>query len=343
MYNVNHTLCFLTVLLGTLFLGGCSADEELPAVPSEGTVPVRFEITSENLAFTRVPGDATLSANRLLMLPFVKTDENQGNSPSNFTPVYSAAKQLNANTFPVVGTMLNLNAASTYQIVIIGYNQNDYDFTNPASPSRRFDIGSATEPITLDNLYLKPVSPVSVPEFFTCIGNAYSASGVLQGAAFKPGQTKYVTGSLTRIVSGLTLNMTGIPGYITSITLVAERLATASKPTDGTPLSWQTAGDAGLKVFETQVPVAGSVSFNKLVLPTMDAQNTLLYLDVTYGMFTDRYTVKVPDQAGVSAANRLTFNPNHQLNITGTYSSINLGFTLSETINLDDDAWDGLQ
>ena len=343
MYNVNHTLCFLTVLLGTLFLGGCSADEELPAVPSEGIVPVRFEITSENLAFTRVPGDATLSANRILILPFVKTNESQGNNADNFTPVYSAAKELDATSFPVVGTMLNLSAASTYQIAVVGYNQNDYDFTNPASPSRRFDIGSATTPITLANLYLKPVSPVSVPEFFTCIGNAYSVSGASQGTAFKPGQTKYVTGSLTRIVSGLTLNITGIPGYITSITLVAERLVTASKSTDGTPLLMQTAGDAGLKVFETQVPIAGSVSFNKLVLPTMDAQNTLLYLDVKYGIFTDRYTVKVPDMAGVSAANRLTFNPNHQVNITGIYSSINFGFTLSETINLDDNAWDGLQ
>lgn len=343
MYNVNHTLCFLTVLLGTLFLGGCSADEELPAVLSEGTVPVRFEITSENLAFTRVPGDATLSANRILILPFVKTDENQGNDASNFTPVYSAAKQLNAATFPVVATMLNLTAASTYQIVVIGYNQNDYDFTNQESPSRRFDIGSATTPITLANLYLKPVGPASVPEFFSCMGNAYSASGVSQGTAFKPGQTKYVTGALTRVVSGLSLNITGIPGYITSITLVAERLVTASKSTDGTPLLWQTAGDAGLKVFETQVPVAGSVSFNKLVLPTLDAQNTLLYLDVKYGTFTDRYTVNVPDQVGVSAANRITFNPNHQVAITGVYSSINLGFTISDNINLDDNVWDGLQ
>lgn len=342
MYNVNRTLCFLTVLLGTLFLGGCSADEDLPVIPTENTVPVRFEIKSENLAFTRAPGDATLSVNRILILPFVKTNEGLDNSAGNFTPVYSAAKQLNVPSFPAVATMLNLIPTSTYQVAVIGYSQSDYDFSNQASPSRRFDIGSAPMPATLANLYVQPVSPVIVPEFFSCFGNAYSG-GVLQGTAFKPGQINYVQGVLARIVSGLSLNITGIPGYVSSVTLVAERLATASKVTDGTPLLGQTAGDAGLKTFETQLPVLGAVSFRKFVLPTLDARNTLLYLDVKYGTVTERYTVKVPDMVGVSVTNRITFTPNHWVQISGTYASINLGFTISDNINLDDDAWDGLQ
>ena len=342
MYNVNRTLCFLTVLLGILFLGGCSADEDLPVVPTENTVPVRFEIKSENLAFTRAPGDATLSVNRILILPFVKSNESLDNSAGNFTPVYSAAKQLNVPSFPTVATMLKLVATSTYQIAIIGYNQNDYDFANQSNPLRHFDIGSVTTPTTLANMYLQPVSPVSVPEFFSCLGNAYSG-GVLQGTAFKPGQINYVQGNLARMVSGLSLDVTGIPGYVSSVTLVAERLVTASKATDGTPLLGQTAGDTGLKVFETQVPVSGNVSFKKFLLPTLDARNTLLYLDVKYGIFTDRYTVKVPDMAGVSATNRITFTPNHWVKISGTYDLINIGFTISGNINLDDGAWDGLQ
>lgn len=342
MYNVIRTLCFLTVLLGTLFLGGCSADEEIPAVPSENTVPVRFEIKSENLAFTRAPGDPGLSVNRILILPFVKTNESLSNSAGNFTPVYSAARQLNVPSFPAVATMLNLLPASTYQIAVIGYSQSDYDFANQASPSRRFDIGSVATPTTLANLYLKPVSPVSVPEFFSCLGNAYSG-GVLQGTTFKPGQINYVTGNLARIVSGLSLNLTGIPGYVSSVTLVAERLATASKATDGTPLSGQTAGDAGLKTVETQVPVAGAVNFKKFVLPTMESFNTWLYLDVKYGTVTERYTVKVNDVEGVSDSNRIIFTPNHWVKITGTYTAINFGFTISDNINLDDGAWDGLQ
>lgn len=342
MYNVNRTLCFLTVLLGTLFLGGCSADEDLPEVPAENTVPVRFEIKSENLAFTRAPGDATLSVNRILILPFVKTNESLSNSAGNFTPVYSAARQLNVPSFPAVATMLNLLPASTYQIAVIGYNQSDYDFTNQLSPSKRFDIGSVNTPTTLANLYLKPVSPVIVPEFFSCLGNAYSGS-VLQGTAFKPGQINYVTGNLKRIVSGLSLSLTGIPGYVSSVTLVAERLATASKATDGTPLSGQTAGDGGLKTFETQVPVAGAVNFRKFVLPTLESRNTLFYLDIKYGTVTERYTVKVSDMEGVSDNNRIIFTPNHWVKITGTYAAINLGFTISDNINLDDGVWDGLQ
>lgn len=342
MYNVNRMFYFLMLLLGTLFLGGCSADDDLPTVPPENTVPVRFEIKSENLAFTRAPGDATLSVNRILILPFIKTNESQGNTPGNFTPVYSAARQLNVPSFVAVTTMLNLLPASTYQIAVIGYNQSDYDFANSSNPLRRFDIGSATTPTTLANLYLKPVSPVSVPEFFSCLGNAYSG-GVLQGTAFKPGQINYVTGNLTRIVSGLSLSLTGIPGYISSVTLVAERLATAAKATDGTPLSGQTAGDAGLKTFETQVPVAGAVNFKTYLLPTQEARNTLLYLDVKYGAVTERYTVKVSDMEGVSDNNRITFTPNHWVKITGTYAAINLGFTISDNINLDDGAWDGIQ
>lgn len=342
MCNVNHTLCFLAVLLGAFILGGCTAEEDLPAAPPENTVPVRFEIQSDNQVLSRAPGDITLSANRILILPFIKTNESLDNSAGNFIPVYAAAKQLNVSNFPAVSTMLNLVATSTYQILVIGYNQNDYDFANQASASKRFDIGSVTTPTTLHNLYLKPVSAIDVPEFFSCIGNAYSGS-TLKGNTFKPSEINYVQGNLKRRVSGLSLTMTGIPAYVSSITLVAERLVTASKATDATPLQWQTAGDAGLKVFEKQIPVAGKVSFNKFVLSTLDAQNTYLYLDVTYGIFTDRYTVKVADVAGVSAANRITFTPNHWVRITGTYASINLGFTIAGNINLDDNNWDGIQ
>lgn len=92
------------------------------------------------------------------------------------------------------------------------------------------------------------------------------------------------------------------------------------------------------------MPVSGSVSFNLYMLPTTTTRNTLLYLDVAYGTgFKERYTVKIPDQTGVVSGNRITFDSNHWVKITGNYSSINLGFTLSGDINLDDNAWDDIQ
>ena len=53
--------------------------------------------------------------------------------------------------------------------------------------------------------------------------------------------------------------------------------------------------------------------------------------------------MKIPDNAGVVSANRITFDSNHWVKITGDYSAINLGFTLAGNINLDDNAWDGIQ
>lgn len=78
---------------------------------------------------SRAPGDAALSVNRILILPFRKTDEASSNDAANFIPEYSAARQLDVNSFPAVVTMLTLSAASTYQLLVIGYNRSDYDFT----------------------------------------------------------------------------------------------------------------------------------------------------------------------------------------------------------------------
>lgn len=56
-----------------------------------------------------------------------------------------------------------------------------------------------------------------------------------------------MTGTLKRLVSGLTLEVTNIPAYVNSMTLIAEQLVTATRATDGTALAWQTAGDSGIK------------------------------------------------------------------------------------------------
>lgn len=64
--------------------------------------------------------------------------------------------------------MLTLSAASTYQLLVIGYNRSDYDFASGGGATKRFNIGSTGNPATLANLYLQPVNPAVVPEFFSC-------------------------------------------------------------------------------------------------------------------------------------------------------------------------------
>ena len=148
--------------------------------------------------------------------------------------------------------------------------------------------------------------------------------------------------TLKRIVSGLTLDITNIPAYVTSISLTAEQLVTASRATDGIPTLWQTAGDASSKLIGSRTPIAGKVKFNQYILAIPDARKTLFYLDVTYGGIPQRYTMQITNEPNVVSGNRITFSPNHWVKITGNFTNSGLVFILSGTINLDDNAWDGI-
>lgn len=341
MKAVNHIISLFTGI-GIILLGSCSAEEEHNLFPTENTVSVHLTI-NEHSGYTRAPGDVTLSVNRILLLPFRKKDEASTNNPANFVPEYSSARQLNVGSFPVIATKLNLSSTSTYQLVIIGYNQNDYDFSNQNDVARKFSIISTATPATLTNLCLQPTNPAIVPEFFSCIGTGYSNASAI-GETFKPSQINNVKGVLTRMVSGLSLQVSNIPNYVKSITLAAEQLVTGIRTTDAAPLTWQTANDGGVKVLKTKTPTSGNVNFNLYMLPTTVTHSTLLYLDVAYGSgFTERYTVKIPDSEGVVSGNRITFSPNQWVRITGDYAAIKFGFTLAGNINLDDNAWDGIQ
>lgn len=340
MNKINYIFCFLAGVAMLSSLSSCS-EEELRSTPDVKSVHVRFELNNDVPGFTKAPGDAALSVNRILILPFRKTSEGVANDAINFLPEYSTAKQLDVNNFPVISTKLNLTANVSYQLMVIGYNQNDFDFANQGSSSRRFSIGPTTG-ATLANFYLQPVSPVDVPELFTCAGTGYKKE-LPVSTIFTTSQIDKIQGNLTRMVSGLTMSISNIPDFVTSISLEAEQLVTASIVKDGSPSSWQTSGDTGIKVLGNQIPIAGSVTFNKYVLPTLNARKTLLYLNVSYGSITERYTTKVPDSLGVSSSNRITFTPNNWVRITGDYTKINLGFKFTDDINLDDNNWDGLQ
>ena len=118
MRKTGYITILLTGFLATLLLGSCSTDD-VAELPLEEGVPVRFEIKRDGI-MSRAPGDAALSVNRILILPFRKTDEASSNDAANFIPEYSAARQLDVNSFPSVVTMLTLSAASTYQLLVIG-------------------------------------------------------------------------------------------------------------------------------------------------------------------------------------------------------------------------------
>lgn len=332
---------FWAALLASLWLGGCSTDD-IPLDQEVGTVSVPLSIMEEGSNLTRALGDATPSVNRVLILPFKKTNESLANDPANFVPDYTAVKQIDLNAFPLNTAMLRMTAGSTYQLMVIGYNRNDYDFANPAASGRRFDLGISGRPSTLADVNLKLINATDVPELFSCMGNGYNGT-VSVGGLFKPEQVNNIKGTLNRISSGLTLNITNIPAYVSSIRLRAEQLVTAVKAADGTPVQWQVVGDTGVRTLELLAPASGKVTFNMFMLPTLDARKTLLYLDVIYAGITEQYTVKIADVANVVSGNRIIFSPNHWVRIDGDYNKINLGFTLSNNINLDDNAWDGIQ
>lgn len=340
--TTNQKKSLLATLLALLWLGGCSTDD-IPSVSSEDRIAVPLSIGEEGLSITRALGDATPSVNRILILPFKKTNESLPNDAVNFVPDLSAARQIDVNVFPYTSAILNLTAGSTYQVMVLGYTRNDYDYGNPSSITRHFDIGlSGGMPATLADMAVKLVNPTNVPEFFSCMANGYNQS-ILLGGTFRPELINNIQGNLTRLSSGFTLDITNVPAYVTSISLTAEQLVTAINTTDGTPRQWQIAGDAGVKLLGTLTPVSGRVTLNTFMLPTFDARKSLFYLDVTYASTTERYTVKIADNPGVVSGNRIIFTPNHWVKVVGDYSSINLGFTIANDINLDDNIWDGLQ
>ena len=338
MDSIKHIYGLIVTLIAVL-MSACSQDEAI-GVASTETIPIELNIRDYKV-FSRAPGDVASSVNRILILPFRKTNEGLTNDDANFIPVYGSAKQIDVATFPNVVTKFTLTPAITYKILIIGYNRNDFDFTNQSNPSRSFSIGSVTTPVTLANFHLQPMLPTVVPEFFTCISEGHM-KGKLIGTSFKPEQVNSIKGTLKRIVSGFTLDITNIPAYVTSISLTAEQLVTASRATDGIPTLWQTAGDASSKLIGSRTPIAGKVKFNQYILAIPDARKTLFYLDVTYVGITQRITMQITNEPNVVSGNRITFSSNHWVKITGNFTNSGLVFILSGTINLDDNAWDGI-
>lgn len=320
--------------LAAIFLLGCSR-EPLADKPAGEVVRVPVNISAqETRAFA---DDLSHHVNRVLLLPFRKTAEGLPDDDANFVPAYRYALQTDAASFPLTSATLHLPTATTYKILVIGYNRNDYNYADPTNPANKFVIAPADASITLANAYLALKSATDVPEFFSCICQTGSGS-----QSFLPEEGISVSGDLKRLVSGFSVTVNNIPDFVKSITLKAENLVKASRCTDGSPVLWQSTGDGENRILGTMIPSAGSVAFESYLLPTLSAHKTGFTLSVEYGLYTEDYSVKVPDGAVVSG-NKLIFNPNEAINLTADYARINIGFSIRYGINLDDGSWDGLQ
>lgn len=324
----------------TFFLFGCNQNEDINQT-DRGTIAVPIEIISVTNT-TKSIETQPHTVNRVLILPFKKIDESiLTNNDNNFSIEQASVKQVEFVGNPTFLTMLELTEGSTYKIFAIGYNNNNYDINNP-DLDKRFDLFYSA-PNTFTTSYYTSMSAANISDLFTATGISYNGA-TQTGQYFKPEDIKTLKVELTRLVSGLSFAITNIPTYVTSITLVAEKLVQSVYLNDLEALMIQSeTADDNLKTFSTQVPTAGQINFDHYLLPTFDVNSTRLYLNVKLGSITERYLVKVNNVTGVSLDNRISFNPNQVVKILGDYSSINLGFTLSYSINLDDNSWDGIQ
>lgn len=339
-----HIMTFSAILMSGIGCLSSSCLKEEPPTGTEYGTPVAIEVqVSAEMPGTRAfSNDGTQNVSRILVLPFRKISEDLPDEDRYYVPSYTLAVQKDIDVFPAAGIILHLPVQTTYKVLVIGYGKTDYNYNDRGNPANKFDIGSVTQPATLADFHLYPKSAAAVPEFFTCICTAYNGTKPA-GTSFRPEQGYSLSGRLSRIVSGLSVSITGIPAFVKSVSLVAENLTKASKATDGSIVLSQTSGDGGNRQIRKKVPAQDrTIVFNEYLLPTFSTNKTRFFLDVEYGAYTQRYMVKVPDSS-VSSDNRLVLNPNQAINISGDYSMINIGFSLGLAINLDDDAWDGIK
>ncbi len=355
---MNKIICYsyirlfgLLCCLYTLVLTGCSKDEDYGKTGTQTAqkVSIPIEINSSQLSLLRSIEEQPYTIDRALILSYKKTDESMTNDDINFELDISllAAAQVNLDGLVTHKAMLEFISGSTYKVLVLGFNQNDGGIES-ATP--KFNIGGAGNSTFATEEILLQKSPADVPELFTGVCQSYITYNEISptGEYFKPEEITILKATITRLVSGLNLEITNIPDSISSISLVAETLVERIHPISYVASSayrWSPDNDNDDKTtFSTQVPVNGSVSFNHFLFPTFDTNKTKLYLDVQSTNQTKRFLVKVNDVPGVSSDNSIIFTPNDVVKISGDYSKIDFGFIIElATINLDDNDWDGLE
>lgn len=329
--------------LSFLFLFACSKPE-VPEQPDSDLARVNVSV-SKALDFSALPETKApvASVNRILVLPFQKLNTSlPDNNASNFIPAWNFAHQWDVNSFPTQSLTLGLPKSFTYKVLVIGYKQSDYDYFNQGAVSNLVELATQPAPTTLANFQLAPKSAWVVPEFYACFLTA-SQNGTPIGTVFTPGDNTSISlsGQLKRFVSGLSVSVTDIPGYVKSMTLVAEKMVKAVRVNDTIASAVQVSGDNENRVIQKLVPSAGTVNFDVFLLPTLNTNMSKYSLIVEYDSTTETYQIQVPDSE-VSQGNSIILLANGRVAISGSYTRINIGFEISRTIDLDDPAWDGI-
>lgn len=325
--------------LFSVLLFGCSAPDSGQADKAE-SVKVYLSLGMPKTKAFQAIDSLPLSVNRILVIPFQKQDENQPNSnTSNFIPAWNLVRQYDIDTFPANNIQLSLIRSFTYKVLIIGYNQNDYDYNNPNAADSRFDIRLQPIPTTLANFQLSTNTATDVAEFFTCFCTAVQAN-IDQGDIFVPDSDITLSGNLQRMVSGLDVLLTNVPAYVSSVSLTGGSLVKQLRLSDTTATQIQTSGVGDSLLIGQTTPQNGIIRLNAFLFPTQTTNKTSFYLNVFYDTRQTTYLIQVAD-GPVSVSNQIILKANEVVKIQGNFTQTGISFELNYSINLDDNQWDG--
>ncbi len=317
----------------------CIKTEELaPERPQEQLVAVSLDLSAGgSLAATRAFADSgTSRVDRVLILPFAKTNEALPDDDDNFVLDYGLIKQIDLTT-PLPGgaslpVSLFLQREVSYKIVALGFGQQDFDYRNPGDANATLLMAVAPDiETTLSDYTIRTHDTAHRPELFGCL--CYEA-GEVNDVVFNASGSTALAGTLSRMVGGFSVRITDIPDYVGSISLIPKDL-TVSVDVAGRPISTLGEPYYGLVLERLEPDASGTVEFEEFLFGALDPMS--FRLEVALGSSTESYTVTT--DTGVTT---FPIAPNQAINLSGSYSDIGLGFTAANTIDLDDNAWDGL-
>ncbi len=332
---------FTSLLLSAavLLLAGCSR-ERLDGLAG-GRVDVSVAFDGNGLPLTKA-FTGTHDVDRVLLIPFAKIDRSGADTYDNFTPESDWIRQVDVNDFPVAAS-LSLIPGMEYIVLAIGYNHTGLDYDTQGLTGTGFGMAFAGDTALLSDMVIGIPSPYTypfaAPELFRCFCTPASGEQV-----FTASDTVSLTGDLTRMVSGLSLQISNIPDDVTSIDLRAEMLTYSITATSLLPMLYDTSPETDNNLIGSQTPVSGAAAFDTMLFPTAQVYSTKLHVDIIKNGNTERHEIKVNDLEGVSSDSAITLTPNGVVSISGDYDKIDTGFTVTGSqFNLDSDNWDGVQ
>ncbi len=311
------------LILGTCLLWSCQSD------PDWGDpVGIDMRIGADNVINTRAfSNDDPLSVDRILVMPFTKSDGLEENN-ANYMAAPELAVQLDVDNFPVEDLKIFLSPMSTCKLVVLGFNRQDYDHYNRDPQTDDIVIGYAGSlyDLNIEDMMTGNLSPQNAELFYD------------MSEPFRPGSGTSVSATLVRMVGGLSVTLTNVPDGVELRLYHTSAFASRWKPID------RTAADNYTQTGYYQMTTAGGVSsYSRFYFPTGGTPLTMEIEAVDTATREQIARVRVATSGGTE------FNmvANQAINLSGDYRSVILGQELfvanpgDTGINLDDDVWDG--